>query len=93
MQRQVISTKFTYVVNEIHDDGTISSRMDTVKVPNEKDPMRAYKKAAKMVGNFAPIKTELVSNLWTCEDADFFAIAMCGEDKPYTPTENEGKGE
>lgn len=93
MQRQVISTKFTYVVNEIHEDGTISSRIDTVKVPNEKDEKRAYKKASKMVGNFAPIKCELISNLWKCDDDEFFKIAECGEDMPYIPTENEGKGE
>lgn len=86
MQRTVYSTKFTYVVNEINEDGTIMSRLDTITI-HETDTKKALKKAYKMVGTFAPLKTEKVSNLYMLDDEIFFKYATIVE--PTTNEENQ----
>lgn len=74
MQRTVYSTKFTYVVNEIDEKGGITSRLETITI-HESDEKKALKKAVKIVGMFAPIKTEKVSGLYKLDDEEFFKHA------------------
>lgn len=80
MQRTVYSTKFTYVENEIYEDGSISSVIKTHTV-HETDDKKALKKAIKEIGYFAPIKTEKVSALYVLEDEIFFKYATVKTDE------------
>lgn len=79
MQRTVYSTKFTFVRNELNEDGTIASRLDTITV-HETDTKKALKKAFKQVGTFAPLKTEKVSALYVLDDDIFFKYATIKTD-------------
>lgn len=79
MQRTVYSTKFTYVENEIHEDGSISSAVRT-HIVHETDEKKALKKAVKEIGYFAPIKTEKISALYVLDDEIFFKYATVKTD-------------
>ena len=79
MQRTVKATKFTYAVNEIREDGTITAKLATIEIP-ETDEKKALKKAFKEVGSFAPLKTEITETLWVLDDEIFFEYA-----KPVYP--------
>lgn len=83
MQRTVNGTKFTYVKNTINKDGTITAELATYTV-NETDEKKAYKAAAKIIGNFAAVKTEKVSKLYILDDEIFFKYAVPVEDKENT---------
>ena len=86
MQRTVKATKFTYAVNTINDDGTITAKVATIEVP-ETDEKKALKKAFKEVGPFTPLKTETTETLWVLDDEIFFEYA-----KPVYPEKgNEPK--
>lgn len=86
MQRTVKATKFTYAVNTINEDGTITAKVATIEVP-ETDEKKALKKAFKEVGSFAPLKTEITETLWVLDDEIFFKYA-----KPvYNEKEEEVK--
>lgn len=80
MQRTVYSTKFTFVRNELNEDGTIASRIDTITV-HETDEKKALKKAFKLVGTFAPLKVEKVSALYVLDDDIFFKYATIKADE------------
>lgn len=88
MQRTVYSTKFTYVVNEIDDNGSIASRLADVTI-HESDPKKAYRLAVKKVGNFVPIKTEKIGALYVLDDEIFFKYATIKTDG-NTDSEAEG---
>lgn len=87
MQRTVISTRFTYVENELHEDGNITATLKTITVP-ERDEKRAYKLAVKKIGNFAVLKTEKVEDLYVLDDEIFFKYATIAPKN--TAEENEG---
>ena len=80
MQRTVNGTKFTYVKSTLNTDGTINAELAAITV-NETDEKKAYKAAAKIIGNFAPVKTEKVSKLYVLDDEIFFKYAVPVEDK------------
>lgn len=74
MQRTVKATKFAYAVNELHENGEISTRIETVEVP-ETDVKKALKRAFKEVGPFSPLKTEITESLYVLDDEIFFKYA------------------
>lgn len=90
MQRTVYSTKFTYAKTELHEDGTFSTVLDTVTA-HETDEKKAYKMASKIVGNFAPLKTEKVAKLWVLEDEIFFKYAKPQDIEPTEDTKTDEK--
>lgn len=75
MQRTVKATKFTYASAELHEDGTFSTELRTVEVP-ETDEKKALKAAFKKVGTFAPLKTETTETLYKLDDEIFFKYAV-----------------
>lgn len=91
MQRTVYSTKFTYIENNILEDGTITSEIKSVTV-HETDEKKALRKAIKLIGSFKPIKVEKVSALYVLDDDIFFKYATvktdATEDEKTENTEN-----
>lgn len=75
MQRTVKFTKFTYVKNEITENGEILAEIKTVAVP-ENDDKKALKMAIKKVGVFVPLKTEKTEKLYKLDDEIFFKYAV-----------------
>lgn len=75
MQRTVKGTKFTYAKTVLNADGTMTTTLETISVP-EKDPKKAYKMAAKSIGNFAILKSEQTEKLYVLDDEIFFKYAV-----------------
>ena len=75
MQRTVKFTKFTYVKNEITENGEILAEIKTVTVP-ENDEKKALRMAVKEVGVFVPLKTEKTEKLYKLDDDIFFKYAV-----------------
>lgn len=80
MQRTVKSIIFTYVKNDITDNGEITSKIEKVRVNNETNEKKAYRNAVKVVGNFVPVKTEIEEKLYVLDDEIFFKYAKPIED-------------
>ena len=78
MQRTVKSTKFTYAVNELHENGEISTKLENIEIA-EKDQKKALKQAFKKVGTFAPLKVETTEALYILDDEIFFKYAVKAE--------------
>ena len=77
MQRTVKSMVFTYAKSTI-EDGQLKSELAKVEVV-ETDERKAYKKAVKIVGNFAPLKVEIRERLYKLDDDIFFKYATVVE--------------
>lgn len=75
MQRTVKETRFIYARTELDNEGKLVANLAHIIVP-ETDPKKAYKLAAKKVGNFTPLKTETLSRLYVLDDDIFFKYAV-----------------
>ena len=76
MQRTTHNTKYTFVENEIHENGEITAIAKTITVP-ETDPKKAKRMAEKKVGHaFHELKTESVDSLLIIDDELFFKLAV-----------------
>ena len=77
MQRTVKFTKITAAFVDIDEKDIVNTKIKTINV-FDTDIKRAVKTAKKTHGDFAVIKTETWSQLYVCDDEEFFKIAKPG---------------
>lgn len=75
MQRTVNGLKYTYAHTTLNEIGELNTEIKSVVV-QETNEKKALKKAFKMVGTFAPLKVEPVSQLYVLDDEIFFKYAV-----------------
>lgn len=73
MRRIVKRICYTYAENKLVD-GKVETKVNTITV-NESNEKKAYKQAANKIGNFIPLKTETVREIYEIDDETFFAHA------------------